>query len=494
MSCYEEGDPNSPICILAEAPAKTEVRVGMPLVGQSGMFLNEVLHEAGIARQECYLLNVWEEEVWKSKDEKVIFDRDGNKLFFAGRGLTDIGRHLAEGTIQRLRKSRARVIIPLGSPALALTFGDTRITKWRGSILAGINPRGRKIVPTFHPQFIMRGNYPHRYTMLHDLQRAKEESVSSRINLPKRNLYIDPIFPEVVSWLEHANKQSAIATDIECYNAEVSCFSVATSSTECMCIPIIGRNSSDRWTEEQESEIWRLYAQLMSNRKVRKINQNILFDITFLLSQNNIFTRGAVDCTMCAHHILYPDFPKGLDFLCSTYTREPYYKDDGKLWSKPWVDMERFWIYNAKDSACAFEIMEQLLPELQQKGHYLTYKKTIDMFPALTYMMVHGLLVSEDRLAKERVGAKAELAEREQELRDISEWEFNPGSPKQCQEYFYGTKGIMPYRSMATGGITTDDKAMARIMKRYGFPEARLVQEIRGLRKLISNYLEVRYD
>ena len=108
-----------------------------------------------------------------------------------------------------------------------------------------------------------------------------------------------------------------------------------------MCIPIIGRNSSDRWTEEQESEIWRLYAQLMSNRKVRKINQNILFDITFLLSQNNIFTRGAVDCTMCAHHILYPDFPKGLDFLCSTYTREPYYKDDGKLWSKPWVDMEQ---------------------------------------------------------------------------------------------------------------------------------------------------------
>ena len=261
-----------------------------------------------------------------------------------------------------------------------------------------------------------------------------------------------------------------------------------------MCIPLLDRRGGNRWTDEQEAEIWKLYAALMGSKKIRKVNQNILFDMTFLLSQNNIFTYGTVDCTMCAHHILYPYFPKGLDFLCSNYTREPYYKDDGKLWSKPWVDMERFWEYNAKDSACAYEIMDGLLPELYEKGHMTSYRKTIQMFPALMYMMVNGLAISEANLADERKRANALLEEKQIELSQIAEWDFNPASPKQCQEYFYGTKGIHPYTSLSTHKVTTDDKAMARIVKRYNLPEARLVQEIRGLRKLISNYLDVRYD
>jgi DNA polymerase I-like protein with 3'-5' exonuclease and polymerase domains len=237
----------------------------------------------------------------------------------------------------------------------------------------------------------------------------------------------------------------------------------------------------------------------MGSKTIRKINQNILFDISFLFQQNNIYTAGPIDCIMIAHHMMYPDFPKGLDFLCSNYTREPYYKDDGKLWSKPWANMENFWEYNCKDSACAFEVAEGLngdgiLTEIKKEGHRPTYDDTIALFRPLMYMMVHGLRVDADRLAETRVEAKALLAQREADLRAVAEWDFNPASPKQCQEYFYVTKGFKPYTSLKTGGVTTDDKAMARIAKRHKLPEARLVQEIRGLRKLISSYLEVKYD
>lgn len=493
-SPFEEGSPDSPICVLAEAPARTEIKLQRPLVGASGMLFNEMIHEAQLARQSLYLLNVWEEEVWKSKDERTIFDRDGNKLFIAGRGLTPLGLDLAAPTIKRLRECKAKVIVPMGGVPLALCYGDTRITKWRGSILEAKEPKGRKLVPTFHPAFILRGNYIHRYTLKHDLDRARSESRSGSIRLPKRNLYIDPIFPEAKAFLKKANSAEVIATDIECLNWHVSCFSVATSSSESMCIPLLDSKQQHRWTEEQEIELWLLYGKILSNQKVKKVNQNILFDISFLLSQNNLFTFGMLGCTMIAHHILYPDFPKGLDFLCSTYTREPYYKDDGKLWSKPWIDMERFWQYNAKDSACAFEIMDQLEIELDKEGHRPSYDKTIAIFRPLMYMMVHGLRVNVARLVEQKEEAKDLLKQREADLRQVAEWDFNPGSPKQCQEYFYGTKGLKPYTSIKTGGITTDDKAMARIAKRYNLQEARLVQEIRGLRKLISNYLDVRYD
>ena len=81
-----------------------------------------------------------------------------------------------------------------------------------------------------------------------------------------------------------------------------------------------------------------------------------------------------------------------------------------------------------------------------------------------------------------------------QELNDTADYPFNPGSFKQCMEYFYDHKGIAPYTNRKTGKPTTDDKAMARIFRKFELPEARLVQECRSLGKLLGTYLEVEYD
>lgn len=472
----------------------------MPLVGPTGQLFNELLHGAGIARGQVYILNTFETEVWKSKDERLVFDADGNTLFIRGKGLTKLGLEACQGTLERLARCGANVICPMGSIALDLLYGDTRITKWRGSILeTELQGRIRKLVPSFHPTFLLYGNYIHKYTVTHDFKRLLEEARSPKRNLLQRNLYLNPSFAEAMAFLKDASRKPVIATDIECLNWHVSCFSVATSPTESLCIPLLDAHQQPRWSEDQELQIWQAYAKIMSAKNIRKINQNILFDMSFLFQQNNIFTAGPTDCCMIAHHMIYPDFPKGLDFLCSTYTREPYYKDDGKLWSKPWNNMEDFWRYNCRDSACAFEITEGLnnngiMKQIKDEGHLPTYNNTIALFRPLMYMMVHGLLVDANRLATTRTKAKKLLRQRELDLKAIAEWDFNPASPKQCQEYFYVTKGFKPYTNIKTGGVTTDDKAMARIAKRYNLPEARLVQEIRGLRKLIGNYLEVKYD
>lgn len=494
MKAYEEGNPTSRICIVGEAPSHMEVKLDRPFVGPAGGVLNDCLRQANIPRAACYITNVFNDRVVKKEmGDGTIYNTCGDVLFSPRKGFTELGYRLAGPCIERLQQCDANVIVPLGGTALQLLFDDSRITKWRGSILESSALPSRKLVSTYHPSWLLRGNMLHQYTVVSDLKRVAAESGTSEINLPQRNLYINPIFPEVIRWLEECATRDSVATDIECLNRHVSCFSVATSPSECMCIPMLGVNGGHRWQEDEEAEIWYLYGQIMGNPNITKINQNIIFDSTFLLQQNNIFTRGPLGDPMVAHHILYPDFPKGLDFLCSNYTREPYYKDDGKLWSKPWVDMEKFWIYNAKDSACAFEIWEAIKPELDD-GYWETYNHTIGIFPALTYMMAHGIKIDTGRLAISRERAKEKLAMKEEELRQTAEWDFNPGSPKQTMEYFYVTKGIKPYTSLKTHGPTTDDKTMARIYKRYGLREAKLVQEIRGLRKLISNYLEVSYD
>jgi DNA polymerase I-like protein with 3'-5' exonuclease and polymerase domains len=139
-------------------------------------------------------------------------------------------------------------------------------------------------------------------------------------------------------------------------------------------------------------------------------------------------------------------------------------------------------------------------PELDD-GYWITYRDlTMKKFPMLMYMMVHGIRVNRERLQKIKEetggldGNSGRIGELKARLREVAEWDFNPGSPKQCIQYFYGTKGVKPYVSRKTGQPTVDDKALAAIFKRYRFPEAKIAQEIRSVTKSFSNYLDMSFD
>lgn len=492
---YEEGRPDSKICILAEAPARTEMRAGRPLVGPSGQLFDQCMHGGKIVRRECYLLNVFEDQVNKSKDGKTITDKDGEVLWTSRKGLSEAGEAASQGCRDRLSNSQANVVVPLGGTALSVVYDDVRIMKLRGSILRGNEFSGyKKLVPTVHPAACLRGQYLWRYLLISDLSRAKQESEDSELNLPVRELIIDPSFDQVVEYLHHCAKHDRIAFDDEVLNHQVSCISLATSPKQSMCIPFVGKKGQNYFDLEEETEIWRLVANIMADKCITKIGQNLMFDISFNLQQINIFTYGPIGDTMLAHHIIYPDFRKGLDFLCSMHTREPYYKDDRKLWSKPWLDLERFWIYNAKDSAVAFEIWDALEPLLKSGGYWDTYQETIEILPVLMYMMLRGMKVDRERLEKTKKEVATAIEEKRKKLAEASDYEFNHASPKQCIEYFYIHKSIKPYVSRITGKPSCDDKALSRIWRRFHLEEAKIIQDLRTLEKLHGTYLEVGID
>lgn len=195
------------------------------------------------------------------------------------------------------------------------------------------------------------------------------------------------------------------------------------------------------------------------------------------------------------HRILYPDFSAKLEFVTSTYTDEPYYKDDKQIWSRPWEDADRFYRYNCRDSAVDIEIYYPLAEEVYSNtDYYWTYENTMSLFEPCLYMMARGVSIDLTRLEAVKGEVQDTLDTKEAELNDVAEYPFNPGSPKQCISYFYGTKGIKPYINRKTSNPTCDDKALARIVRRYNLPEARLTQEIRALRKLRDTYLNLDYD
>ena len=494
-SPWEDGNPKSQVIILGEAPARTEMRVGRPLVGPSGALLEQCMHSAKLIRRECYVLNVFPMEVKKSRDGKVISDRHGDILWTQKNGLTEYGEKASQETQQRIANSSANLVVPLGGTALSFAFNDERIMKWRGSILSGTDRvSNKKVIPTVHPAAVLRGQYLWRHLLVSDLDRIKKEKEYPDLNLPDRTLLIDPTLEEVKSFLHECKEQKRVAYDIECLNHHISCISFSYDPSFSMSIPLLNRKGGDRWSVEQELEIWLLIEGIINDPDIMNVNQNVLFDMSFMLKQNAIFPQGPIGDPMIAHHIMYPDFPKGLDFLCSMHTREPYYKDDGKLWSKPWRNMELFWEYNARDSAVALEIWNELEGKLDEQGFRKTYEDTVSMFPILLYMGQRGIHVNRSRLKETSQRVKNEIMAKEKELESVADYPFNISSPKQCQEYFYIHKGIKPYTNRSTGKPTTDDKAMSRIYRRFHLPEAKLVQELRALEKLHGTYLEVGID
>lgn len=515
-SCYEQGDPNSKICIVAEAPAATEMREGRPLCGPSGELFERTLHAAGIARAECYITNIFEQPVRRPKDEgSKLYDDSNQLLWTATKGFTEAGKAATANSLARIRACGSNVLVSLGGPALSLLVDNRSPLKWRGSIIAGID--GRKVVATIHPSFCLRGAYESRYLLISDLKKAKAQSASPEIVLPKRDLIVDPSYDQCIDALNAClhpllPEHNAVATDIELLNGQVDCFSLALTPQQAICIPIIDAGFEHRWTPEQEAEIWRLYAAILGDPTITKVNQNITFDLAVLLQLNNIVPAGPLHDPMIAHSVMYPMLKKDLGTLCSMYTDEPYYKDQGSLEDSYKVeDFARRWAYNARDAACALECWQHLSPVLDAEGYRSTYDMTIALIPSLLYMMVNGIKVDHEALVATKIKAQADLAALTERLAQaigrpvITEapktakakreaaGSLNLNSPAQWMKHFYDDLKLKPYVNQA-GARSIDDRALSRIIRRDGLPEARLLQEYRGLAKMISTYLEVSYD
>lgn len=497
---WEEGEPNRPILVLAEAPSNAEIRLEQPLVGPAGHVFVDCLRTAGLRRSSCYILNVWPFLVEKDRFApdniyKKGHVRDYNYLLFTNKGFTELGLYEARHCIEKLQKATPNVTLALGAVAMQMLTGDAKkkIMTYRGSILWS-DKFQKKYIPTPHPAATLHGVYTWRYLIINDMEKAKRQMGFPELRESKRNIIINPKYHDVMEYLHETTSLSRFATDLEVINHQTNCFCICPDPKEVMVIPIADEFGDAWWTEDQEIEIWKIYAELMGNPKIAKVNQNLIcFDVPFLLQQNNIYTDGPLYDTMIAQKILYPDFKKGLDTICSLYTDEPYYKDEGKMWKGMGGDMEQFWRYNGKDGYIALESWDKLAEEMTADGYWPTYERRARLARPLQYMTIRGMRVDHDALRRTATDIDRKISEKEKELATTAKEPFNPSSPKQCQEYFYGLLGIPPYKS-STGTVTTDDKAMARIYRRYHYPEAKLVQEIRALHKLKGTYMEIPFD
>ncbi len=161
------------IALVGEAPGAEEVKQGHPFVGRSGQLLDKMLVEAGIERSRCLVANVFRFQPpgnkvdhffisrRAAKEQGIVVDetfpRFGSALVRA-EFATEI-EHLAE-TLKTMKKDHPKmIVVGLGrTPLWALTGEGSLLAKVGKPLPCRLVP-GVEVIPTFHPSFILRGNW-----------------------------------------------------------------------------------------------------------------------------------------------------------------------------------------------------------------------------------------------------------------------------------------------------------------------------------------------
>jgi DNA polymerase len=131
------GNPKAEIMFVGEAPGADEDAQGVPFVGRAGQLLTRMIAAIGFARDEVYIANV------------LKCRPPGN------RNPEPDEIELCEPFLFRqLASVEPKVVIALGAFAARtlLKTGDP-ISRLRGRVY---DFRGAKLIPTFHPSFLLR--------------------------------------------------------------------------------------------------------------------------------------------------------------------------------------------------------------------------------------------------------------------------------------------------------------------------------------------------
>ncbi len=475
-----EGNLSSKIYLIGEAPGATEELKGKPFCGGAGWELDKILKAAGIERKECYIDNVMQERP-KNNDFSI---------FYEDKAKTKPTRILQEGynRISRLvLENRPNVVCALGNEALQALTGKKAITKWRGSILGC---HGIKVIPTIHPAMVMR-QYEFFPTTVFDMTRVKEESRTP--DWPQAyadDFLTNPSFEKIMETLELLHKERYVCFDIETAQNQIVCLGFGWSKTNALCIPIFfGGNSW--WTSEQELAIVKSIKRLFMNTSVNFIAQNAQYDMIYLADKWGVEVPNLWLDTMIAFHCVYPELPKGLDFLSSIYTHRPYHKDDAH--NNPGPD--GMWHYNCLDTVVTWEAAMAIHKELEEFGTLDFYNNySHKLITPLIKMQRHGLKIDVDYRAKLDAKLEADIIRLQAKVDEAVGHPLNVNSPLQMKNFLYKELGLPEQTKRKTGSVTADEDALAKLAKQFPNPLFEIILEIRHIRKVLSTYVRATLD
>ncbi len=284
------------------------------------------------------------------------------------------------------------------------------------------------------------------------------------------------------------------------------CFDTETTGLDPYSCDIVGLSFSFEkhkafyisFPEEREitQSILEEFRPVFENQNIRKIGQNIKFDI-LILQQYQIPVKGLLFDTMIAHYLLQPDLRHNLNYLSEQYLgykpveiEELIGKKGPRQGSMRNVPIEQIKEYAAEDADIAFQLKFLFEKDLKNNGLYdLSENLEMPLIPVLANMESTGIKIDITALNEYSKILNLELIESETNIFKHAGVEFNISSPKQLGEILFDRLKLdSNAKKTKTQQYSTNEETLALLFEKH--PIINDVLEYRSLKKLLSTYVE----
>jgi len=248
--------------------------------------------------------------------------------------------------------------------------------------------------------------------------------------------------------------------------------------------------------EETRAKL-KILKQVLENTEILKIGQNMKFDIQ-VLANYGIEVKGPFFDTMIAHYLLEPDMRHNMNLLSETYlSYSPVHiesligekgSDQKNMRS---VAIDQLKEYAVEDADITYQLKEVFEPRLRSEGlSDLAKNVEMPLIRVLADMERDGVKLNKEDLKLIETSLHDDIIALEKEIFALAGTKFNISSPKQLGDIlFIRLKLDDKARVTKTKQFNTSEEILQRLTNRH--PIVNKVLEYRGLKKLLSTYVEV---
>lgn len=305
---------------------------------------------------------------------------------------------------------------------------------------------------------------------------------------------------QLQSWVEKIVLKKQLAVDTETTSldymaARMVGISLAVEPGEAAYIPF-GHDYLGAPNQLPESRVIELLKPLLEDPNIKKIGQNLKYDMS-ILAQHGINLQGISFDTMLESYVIDSVATRhDMDSLAEMYLGEKTIafsdvagKGANQLTFNQ-IALEQAAPYAAEDADITLRLHNTLWPKLQSEPSLLGVFSDIELplVPVLSRIERAGALVDDTLLFQQSHELGLRIDELERDAWDLAGQEFNLASPKQLGDILFNQLEIPVLKKTAKGAPSTKEEVLQELALDYPLPKVLL--EHRGLAKLKSTYTD----
>ncbi|MFP4366442.1 MAG: DNA polymerase I [Bacteroidales bacterium] len=294
--------------------------------------------------------------------------------------------------------------------------------------------------------------------------------------------------------IENLSRQKEFCFDTETdsldpHNTRLVGIAFCFKSHEAWYVPVPESSSEASLVVDQ-------FRKVLEDENIRKIGQNIKFDI-LVMAGYGIDVRGELFDTMLAHYLLQPEMRHNLTFLSETYLgyspvsiEELIGKKGKNQRNMRSVELETIKEYACEDADLTWQLKYILEKELNEKGFSLLASGIeMPLVKVLAGMEKAGVALDTNSLKVISGELTGELEQLEKEVYELAGTEFNLSSPKQLGDILFRKMKIVDNAKLTkTRQFSTNEEVLDKLRGKH--PVIPKILEHRGLKKLLSTYVD----